>query len=733
MPIHSEAKLDEVHTAHRWEFDTRDGLLSHSDTDAKNIGKLAIVLEDNTIWRLVGVNPAVFVQHTYTQEDLELDKVDNTADLDKPISTANQNALDTKQDILNNTDIKSMYESNEDTNAFTDVEKQQVADNTTARHTHDNKAVLDKFGEDVEGDLVYNGNKVSQEGAGVTTIVINKPIVTAPESGATDFKGEIVTDSFNTVETFNGVQDYVMWEAGNEDFSVIFDSYSGSDNLTNWTPSIDLPLQEVFVRVKKGSDNHLSLWSNTIKFTTPDIYIETPTLTIEGEPDDVGETPTLTTSAFSVANGTDTHVSTDWKITRTSDNVVVWVNLEDTSNLLSIIVPKGVLKEDIEYRFEARHNGSNYDPSGWGEKVVTTIDDFGAEYGLIWDNINDTYTRTGKASSWTHGADFTNSPTIQSRMRRCVLKADGTVNYYLDPNDSTKKEDGTPAVLDGTDGNVMVEIPKFWAKYDNTNGAKFMGISTNQRDGYVLHPAFIKAGVEVDYRYYRAYKAYNNNGKLISRSGVNPTREQSINTFRNQARANGAGWELADWNLLFAVQTLLFVEIGTLNAQAILGTGNHIGDDLGMTTGGSNNIGNGSSFGQADDTWMSYRGIENFYADIREFIDGINISDRKVYTNNNHTTFESNKFDGDYVDTGITISTDGWIKDISFTIKGFIPIKTGGSDSTYATDYMKSSTGSRVVFFGGCAKDGLKAGATSVEAFYNSSEAWSPTGAGLSF
>ena len=57
-------------------------------------------------------------------------------------------------------EIKSLYESNSDTNAYTDAEKTNVADNTTARHTHANKTVLDKFGENGSGLPTYNGNDV---------------------------------------------------------------------------------------------------------------------------------------------------------------------------------------------------------------------------------------------------------------------------------------------------------------------------------------------------------------------------------------------------------------------------------------------------------------------------------------------------------------------------------------------------------------------------------------------
>ena len=55
---------------------------------------------------------------------------------------------------------------------------------------------------------------------------------------------------------------------------------------------------------------------------------------------------------------------------------------------------------------------------------------------------------------------------VQSMMRRCVLRDNGEVAYYLDANDSTKKEGGAPAKLDGTDGQVMVEVPAFWVKFE---------------------------------------------------------------------------------------------------------------------------------------------------------------------------------------------------------------------------------------------------------------------------
>jgi hypothetical protein len=54
--------------------------------------------------------------------------------------------------------------------------------------------------------------------------------------------------------------------------------------------------------------------------------------------------------------------------------------------------------------------------------------------------------------------------SIHEGMRRCILNDSGKVVYYLDENDSTKKADGTSANIDGTDGQVMVEIPKFYTR-----------------------------------------------------------------------------------------------------------------------------------------------------------------------------------------------------------------------------------------------------------------------------
>ena len=335
----------------------------------------------------------------------------------------------------------------------------------------------------------------------------------------------------------------------------------------------------------------------------------------------------------------------------------------------------------------------------WENAGLTTPDAYQGVYGISWDSATDTYIRTG-AAGYT---------SIQSMMRRCTLNTDGTVNYYLNPTNSNFKENGEVSVLTGADGNVMDEVPKFYVKLETVGDVDKISLALTEEAGYSLHPAFIKGGVEVDYRYYRAYEGYNSGGVLKSISGVTPTRSQTIATFRTQAEANGTGWHQTDWHLLNAVRLLCYVEFADFKVTNYIGNGNDTGSDFGITTGQSNGIGNASSPSTNTDMWMSYRGIENFYADIWEFVDGVNINNYEFFVNGDYRTFASDVFTGDYVSTGVsTIAmSQSYIKRCSITLNGgFIPTVVGGSSATYYADGGWSATGARVAVFSGTAYHG---------------------------
>ena len=349
-------------------------------------------------------------------------------------------------------------------------------------------------------------------------------------------------------------------------------------------------------------------------------------------------------------------------------------------------------------------------------------------YGLTWDSGEDTYERIGSE----------NYTAIQSLMRRCLVLPDGTVDYYLSATDSRYRENGTGANITGAGGylgNVMVQIPKFYVKYTMSVLLRTLEISLTPKDGFVVHPAFFKAGVEVDFRYYRAYKGTEVDGKLRSISGVNPTNSKSFTAFRELAKANGPSWHLTDFNLLNAIKTLMTIEIGTLNTQAVLGVGNTSGADYTRITGLSNSLGNASSK-SPNSSFMSYRGIEDFYGTTWETIDGINFRDLEVFTNSNHTTFASDVFSGDYtsLDMFLPVASASYIKDLHFSEDGILPTSVeGASSSTFVTDAMWSSeTGNRVYYHGGSALNELYAGGICLNATRYSSGVSAVLGSGVS-
>ena len=55
---------------------------------------------------------------------------------------------------------------------------------------------------------------------------------------------------------------------------------------------------------------------------------------------------------------------------------------------------------------------------------------------------------------------------IYNRFRPCMLKTNGKVDYFLDPDDISKKMDGTASDIENTsyDGNAMVQIGQIWVQ-----------------------------------------------------------------------------------------------------------------------------------------------------------------------------------------------------------------------------------------------------------------------------
>jgi hypothetical protein len=134
-----------------------------------------------------------------------------------------------------------------------------------------------------------------------------------------------------------------------------------------------------------------SPWSTPMAFATGSAVIAQPIMStpLNGATN-VSLTPTLTSSAFAMSQGTDTHYATEWEIATGSNGggTVLWNSGQDTVNRTSILVPDGILIPSTPYHYRARYRGASTGVSAFAlSKMFTTaaaapsIPPIGSVYG----------------------------------------------------------------------------------------------------------------------------------------------------------------------------------------------------------------------------------------------------------------------------------------------------------------------------------------------------------------
>ena len=363
--------------------------------------------------------------------------------------------------------------------------------------------------------------------------------------------------------------------------------------------------------------------------------------------------------------------------------------------------------------------------------------------------------------------DLHKSLPIQSRMRGCLLDDNGNVVEYLDPKDWRGQ------TRDGSRGQVMVEIPLHYRKFETDGTVRRVKISEYPLPGYHTVPK----------RYVSAYQATvdRTNSKLASvvnntaqyrgcsnqsdwdetyRSALGrPATSISLTTFRTYARNRKSGstqWNCHTYGSQKAIYWLFVVEYATLNSQAAYNASKDasgyaqggLGDGVTNSTAWNNfngynpfvpcgytdEFGNGSGVKalevrDGDDalfvsTYVNrYRGIEIPFGHIFHWTDGVLVeagaeSDtnlHKVFVAKDPSKFASSIGDG-YAHVGNQARADGYGKEHIFGEGGeIIAAAVGGGSTTYLCDYNyqnipASGKATRGVLFGGSANYGTHAG-----------------------
>lgn len=315
----------------------------------------------------------------------------------------------------------------------------------------------------------------------------------------------------------------------------------------------------------------------------------------------------------------------------------------------------------------------------------------------------------------------------------CVLNFDGTVNFYLDPDDYSKKEDGSDSNIDSLDleGNVMIEWPLIWWKY-----------VPGQEDGewsfYVAN-----AQIDEDYHCWCNYDcndniiphfytaAYNSvkdsTGRFRSVSGqtLNAASGNSSNTgavevtcaTKNNTTDNVEWYTdvYADTMLLNGLHVLISK---SLNTQVSFGRGLDTGGQSAKEAYVTGSMDKRGLFwgDQTGTTGVKTFGMENWWGcELRRTAGCMNVSNKcKVKltwgTADGSTVVGYNSTGNGYLELG-TVPSSGYVKKFSCVNGVIYPSATGGDSSTYYADYLYLANGTFYLARGGRSGRGLGAGA----------------------
>ena len=296
------------------------------------------------------------------------------------------------------------------------------------------------------------------------------------------------------------------------------------------------------------------------------------------------------------------------------------------------------------------------------------------------------------------------------------------------------ESNGTPGAWEGeagftlTDKDVMVWIPQFWYKIVNDASAnkRRYYVSTGAIEGFKLHPG---SG-----QYVAAYETSSNNQ---SRSGKTVQVRQTRATFRANARAKGAGWQLCDAAERNAINLLYLIEFADTNCQAKIGAGRSSASSALQTgTTDAMTYHTGRPSGTEATVGVKYRGMENLWGNVYEWTDGANFIDRVPYYSTDRDSYADDTTAG-YTACGGQNPGDGYItkqryvEALDWCISQ--PDAVGGSETTYFPDYHYYNAGNRILAVGGYWYDGGICGLFSWICNYPSSNSGTDYGSRLSY
>lgn len=334
---------------------------------------------------------------------------------------------------------------------------------------------------------------------------------------------------------------------------------------------------------------------------------------------------------------------------------------------------------------------------------------------------------TASVGTSTGSSDFDYEP-IYRDIKLCNVVNGHVMAYYGDAGFSR-----TPA-----NGDVMVEIPRFYYKIVETDTYRDYIISDQYLDGFLIsprHAGHIGKPEGYDKIYVSAYTV-NNSYRSISgnTSVVSLTRA----TARNGCTDRGAGYYQYDFATYWSILLLYLVEVANWNSQAIIGSGNTSGvgaqTETGATDGVTGHTGRATTNATETQNCVKYRHMENLWGNLWHFIDGVNFNDDTIYICMNPAQYADDTM-VNYNSLGYKKpASNGFIKALGYDQNypwAQICTDSTGANGTYIPDYYWYNTGWCVGFVGGYSSTGANAGLFTFGSNYASMNTYTSVGCRL--
>ena len=345
--------------------------------------------------------------------------------------------------------------------------------------------------------------------------------------------------------------------------------------------------------------------------------------------------------------------------------------------------------------------------------------------------------------------------------RPCMLKSNGTVDYYLDPNDYTKKADGTASDITNTsyDGNAMMEWgkngKKIWIKF-TAIGSKSgkIEIADEQIDegfnDYAFHNCH---GVSAEHFYTPIYNGSVISDKMRSLSGQQVSKSLAGTAEITAAKLNNPStdelWNIECFADRLLINALLILMGKSLNTQAVFGQGLNTSGSEAINDAFRTGVHNakGLFYGTNSGAAATYAnavkvfGMENYFGFQWRRTNGLCLNDgvykyKLCYGKEDGSNVEGYNTDGaNYKDAGAcaTGTSGNYISEMKFMDDGMFPETLDGSSSTYYCDAnWYNNSGARFALFGGHSGNGAKVGVFSLSLSNAVSDAGWYAGAALS-